>query len=434
MELGLDEVGLPVALAQAVFRDNQIHTDDDLLRTCGLERPWVWVKRDPVLHRWGLLWMRARVVPGNAVRLPAAVLGPMGGDCDGDTVAVFRSIPGEEESATPVPPSGMAWDDVLRRPVFMPGRQYLYGLHLLQQDRDRQERLDGDLRAAGAPPWPAGPSAKQALTEWSGHAARHPMTRGEWLSTVERHALLALSQDPGMGLGLVPAKNLKRLGPVQAEAAKQELFAGGGPASETLAAYAGRSLAVFESPPADSTAEPVEDTIATVMAPAAAVKGRFGNVPRRLLYAAGQVDADFVRAVQGLSEQANQRVLSVKAGSRPLNYRKFEKHILKPMLGGREPNYIALPRDLRELLGSSEMQAVCQRIVAGIAPNPPAWTRWLLRPTDLSEQLEKSGGCLELPVDDPRVRPFFGTAGETDRSNPDGAGSMSASPSSPVTA
>src|SRR4051794_14737212 len=63
MELTLDEVGLPPRIAQALFKDRRIRTDEDLLRLMQGRRPWVWVKRDAVLHRWGLLRMKARVFP-----------------------------------------------------------------------------------------------------------------------------------------------------------------------------------------------------------------------------------------------------------------------------------------------------------------------------------------------------------------------------------
>jgi hypothetical protein len=251
----------------------------------------------------------------------------MGCDYDGDTVTVFRDLPGGEGIGGP--PSRIAWDEVRNRPVFSPTKQYLYGLHLLHRSGEARVRLDAELRSAGAPGWPSVETARDALRGWLGEAAVHAERTGAWWGVVERHALEALAEDPGMGLGLHPPERIGGLDVVRCGAAKEDVFRNFVPGSETYHAYTGDSLGAFRPGSAR------QDTIATVMAAAGASVGHFGNVPRRLLYSAKVVDQELVRLVHALSEAAYQRTLSVKTGGGPLNFRDFRRHILDPLLKGR---------------------------------------------------------------------------------------------------
>jgi hypothetical protein len=241
---------------------------------------------------------------------------------------------------------------------------------------------------------------------WAALAARSGAPSGAWWEAVERHALLALADDPGMGLGLGSPADLAGLPAVACGAAKQEVFDGYGPGSELFHAYRGESLSVYEGRPGQGGAA-AQDTIETVMVAAARATGRFGNVPRRFLYAARRVDAGFVRAVQALSEQAMQRVLSVKAGAAPLDFRTFEKHVLRPLRQGKAPDHEGMPPALDELLGTETMRRVCDRIRENMDAAAPLWVQWLARPSNLGGLLEQAGGQLEVPLEDPRVRPFL---------------------------
>ena len=63
----------------------------------------------------------------------AAITGLLGLQ-DAFQIAVFAALPGSDLGRS-VRPSAIAWDEVLNRPMFVPGKQYLYGLHLLTQQR-----------------------------------------------------------------------------------------------------------------------------------------------------------------------------------------------------------------------------------------------------------------------------------------------------------
>ena len=101
-----------------------------------------------------------------------------------------------------------------------------------------------------------------------------------------------------------------------------------------------------------------------------------------------------------------QRTLSVKAGAPPLKFKEFEKYVLKPLLEGKEPDPEGMPPRLEELLGKETMRRVCCRIRQNMNA-APLWVKWLARPSSLSDLLEQADGCLDLPLNDPRVRPFL---------------------------
>jgi hypothetical protein len=147
--------------------------------------------------------------------------------------------------------------------------------------------------------------------------------------------------------------------------------------------------------------------IKTVMVAAAETTGRFGNVPRRFLYAARELDAAFIRDVHALSELANQQVLSVKAGEGGLDFAAFDEHSFGPLSRGEDLSPEAMPEAIRAFLDAPGLEAACQRIRSRVHTEVPAWLRWLRRPSRLGEILNEAGGHIELPLGDPRVRPFL---------------------------
>jgi hypothetical protein len=66
-----------------------------------------------------------------------------------------------------------------------------------------------------------------------------------------------------------------------------------------------------------------------------------------------------------------------------------------------------MPPRLEELLGKETMRRVCDRIRKYMDATAPLWVRWLARPSCLGELLEQADGDLEVPLDDPRIRPFL---------------------------
>jgi hypothetical protein len=79
LDLDPDQVGLPRPLAHGLGM-NGLDEDDDV----------VIVNRQPSLHPYNLVALRARLVDGDAIHLHPLCLGGLAGDFDGDTVAVHR--------------------------------------------------------------------------------------------------------------------------------------------------------------------------------------------------------------------------------------------------------------------------------------------------------------------------------------------------------
>lgn len=411
LHLGLDEVGVPEAIARALFESDCPLTDaalDEALRT-----RWVWLKRDPVLHRWGLLPVRLRLVPGDVVRLPASLLGPMGADFDGDTVALFGDLPHAGTDPSVWRPSTMAWDPLMDAPAFVPGKQYLYGLYLLMQPEHHARRaaFQAALAAAGAPQWPETTDrVKDALGQWVRAASHCSHVNGQWWAILEDHALAALAHDPGLGLALVAADRLAALPAVVCGAAKGAIFAADARIREPLEQIlSGHSLQVFARcrPPQESIPP---EPIAQVMVAAKQSVGLFGGALRRILYTAQRLDASLVRHAQCLTEQATQKVLSVKAGKEPMRYYDYGRQ-LQRLLRGEPPDVTGLEpsaEELRALVQEPHLAAIWHSLRSCMVPEPPAWQRWLLNLHELPDLLRDCGGtALLCPSGDLRVGVFL---------------------------
>jgi hypothetical protein len=400
--LGLDEVGLPLDLCRAVLGLDADAREEALGRAA--QGRWVWIKRDPVLHRWGLLPVRFRPVSGDAIRLPASLLGPMGADFDGDTLAVFATLPGEGAGVTAARPSRLAWDELLQRPMFVPGKQYLFGLHRLMHDPQRLQAFQQELHATGAPAWPAVPEAKAALESWVG-ATAGVVADGGWWGIVERHALDALAAEPGMGLELYSVEELAKLDVLRCGAAKAELFAAANRAT-CLQILRGESLAPYRLTGVTASGA---DPIADVMLAAKVSVGRFGGVLRRLLFSIAHLTPADIRAAQALTEQATQKVLSVKAGRKPLPFGAYDAEVRR-LSRGEAPELPTEPAELGELLERAVNTGIWERLRAALALPVPVWLRWLREPHRLAELLSQvPGGVLEIPLDDLRAGPWRDT-------------------------
>lgn len=105
--LGLDEVGIPKALAMKTYEPfvvrkltqlanvtplkakEMIKKDDPMaisaLEQVMAERP-VLIKRDPVLHRYGLMAFKPKIVSGKTIKIHPLVTGGFNADFDGDTI------------------------------------------------------------------------------------------------------------------------------------------------------------------------------------------------------------------------------------------------------------------------------------------------------------------------------------------------------------
>jgi len=114
-KLGLDEVGIPEAMAWKVFRPFVVRE----LRTMGMtplaaksaidkhdptakralenvmENRHVILNRAPTLHKFSVMAFKPRLVPGHAVEITPLVVGGFNADFDGDTMAVHVPISAE---------------------------------------------------------------------------------------------------------------------------------------------------------------------------------------------------------------------------------------------------------------------------------------------------------------------------------------------------
>ena len=410
--LGLDEVGVPPALARSLIGPDSPEDRPGL--DSALSGKTFFLKRDPVLHRWGLLRVKCRLLDGNTIRLPASLLGPMGADFDGDTVALFAGNPAPGDPDAVVLPQCLPLDDSNTKPQFVPGKQYRYGLKLLGDSPAALEELQEELLASGAPPWPAegGGDPGKSWEKWT--AQLDPShARGEWWAIIEKHALAALASDPGMGLR-VPAnwKELAELPCVQCGAAKRDVFSD--KARKLLeGVLAGQSLAPLK-PGGESGSD--ADIIDKVMVSAKMSVGKFGGALRRLIYRLPSAEPPLVRDAQTLTEIATQKALSVKAGSGPLEYKKFRK-ILDRIIDKKNKYPLPNEGDFESLLEcfeldpeqSGSLALTCLRLAtAARQGKAPEWAEWLRAPSRLEQILSGLGDAgLEIPRGDWRSVALF---------------------------
>jgi DNA-directed RNA polymerase subunit beta' len=143
--LGIDEVALPKKVAFELYRPMvarklqqtgkfsgkpiEAHKEisertpyaEAVLKKELEDRP-VLLKRDPVLHQYGIVGQKVKLTKSPAVKVSPLVLPPIGGDIDGDTVSVMVPLSREaKEEAKQVMPSqrpiGAASGDVLFQPT-----------------------------------------------------------------------------------------------------------------------------------------------------------------------------------------------------------------------------------------------------------------------------------------------------------------------------
>lgn len=142
--LSADEIGMPKKVALELFRPmvarrlqlltssrdplvihDKISKKDPLAIHAlekELEQRPVLLKRDPVLHQYGIIGQKVRLTDDAAVKVSPLVLPPLGGDIDGDTVAISVPITaGAVEEAKRVMPSNRMLSgssgDVLFKPA-----------------------------------------------------------------------------------------------------------------------------------------------------------------------------------------------------------------------------------------------------------------------------------------------------------------------------
>ena len=151
--LGLDEVGLPKHYAMDLFRPfvvrqlmlggaphavaaQQMIAKNDPLAVKALERVMlekpVLLKRDPVLHKYGVMGFKPKLVDGSAIRVHPLVTSGFNADFDGDTMSVYVPISHEaEKEAHKMMPSNNLFANASGRVMFQPKFESALGLYRL---------------------------------------------------------------------------------------------------------------------------------------------------------------------------------------------------------------------------------------------------------------------------------------------------------------
>ena len=161
-DLTIDEIGIPRPIANAIYRpfivrelnrlgyapleaQELIRQNDPSARTA-LERVMqdrpLLMKRDPVLHKYGVMAFRPRIVGGRAIHIPPLITASMGADFDGDAVSLYASITNKAVGdAKRMFPSENLLNPSTGRPVFTPSNEMnvgLYRLSLFGKDTGRE--------------------------------------------------------------------------------------------------------------------------------------------------------------------------------------------------------------------------------------------------------------------------------------------------------
>jgi len=148
--LSPDEVGVPHKIAMEMFRPQVVNhlgrlginqfdankaitarTPEALraLSTVVTDHP-VLLKRDPVLHAYGIVGQKVRLTKSPAIQVSPLILPPINGDIDGDTVALF--VPLTEKAkveARKIMPSQRMMSDADGEVLFTPTNESMLGLY-----------------------------------------------------------------------------------------------------------------------------------------------------------------------------------------------------------------------------------------------------------------------------------------------------------------
>jgi DNA-directed RNA polymerase subunit beta' len=158
-ELGLDEVGIPRTAAMEIYKPfvvrelrgfagasplkaQQLIEDNDELAKRALERvvsdrPLL-LKRDPVLHKYGVQAFKPVLSSGKAVKIHPLVTSGYNADFDGDTMAAFVPVGTEAvDEARKMYPSRNLFSPATGKLMYRPTHESQLGLYMLNQEGKR---------------------------------------------------------------------------------------------------------------------------------------------------------------------------------------------------------------------------------------------------------------------------------------------------------
>lgn len=154
--LGLDQVGIPRKLAMETYKPfvvreisattglsplkaQQLVRDNDVLAQRALERVVedrpIWIKRDPVLHKYGVQAFKPKLVSGNIIKVHPLVTGGFNADHDGDKMSAFVPIsPDAVKEARENTPSNNLFHATSGKLMYLPSQEMQTGLFLMSRE------------------------------------------------------------------------------------------------------------------------------------------------------------------------------------------------------------------------------------------------------------------------------------------------------------
>ena len=273
------------------------------------------------------------------------MLGALEGDHDGDESSVFLDESAVRADASRSVPTWILVGDFFENPYFLPGKQYIYGLHLLTKRRDTElfEAFRARLREWKFEDWPEQGTIKDQLSSWNIEASGRNDRDDLWWGGLELMALRALAWDPGMDLGIFKkADEVCGREVLVCGAAKKELYPNldSSDVQSVLidAVLTGKSLELLSPSQGSGAAATLVDPIHTIMVAAQLQKPRFGGEIRHLIFKARKVNSRMIRAAQALTRRMTQAVLSVKsAGNQIPHFSQYKQELRSEWIKEREP-------------------------------------------------------------------------------------------------
>ena len=150
----------------------------------------------------------------------------MGADFDGDIVAMFentmiKSVGDYNNLLSKLACSKKEFGDIADEKMLYPKKQYFFGLYKLINDEIKFKNfvdcLGKDFFALGN-----FKCVDEFLNKWVALAGdnKSEESNGKYWGILEEHALLALSEEPDMGLGLFDFNEINELPVIECKAAK----------------------------------------------------------------------------------------------------------------------------------------------------------------------------------------------------------------------
>ena len=142
-----EQVGLPVSMFEALRVGRPIEVPGQHLDV-------VLLNRQPTLHPYNLVALKAIPVPGSAITIHPMLCDAIAGDFDGDTVAIHRMLDpiAQKEAWNRLRPAANLRSAANGRPLPTVSLDIALGLHLLSGSPEGQSKLAAHVESHPAPP------------------------------------------------------------------------------------------------------------------------------------------------------------------------------------------------------------------------------------------------------------------------------------------